>query len=204
MMRFVIADREFAMGKHIAFIVIDSFADWEHAHLSAAVRTYFDGSTSFHTPGGRPVTSMGGMTIDPGNAIENLKPEDFDALVVIGSDGWTAADAPDVSAPLQAADKAGKVVGAICAATLAAARAGLLNSRRHTSNGLDFIQHYAKDYEAGANYVDTPMAVRDGNLVTAAGSAPVTFTVEVLSALHPNQLDGLAEFKAMCAAELAA
>ena len=53
------------MGKHIAFIVIDNFADWEHAQLSAAARTYFDGATSFHTPGGRPVTSMGGMTIDP-------------------------------------------------------------------------------------------------------------------------------------------
>ncbi|WGU39609.1 hypothetical protein [Phenylobacterium sp. NIBR 498073] len=40
------------MGKHIAFIVIDNFADWEHAQLSAAARTYFDGATSFHTPGG--------------------------------------------------------------------------------------------------------------------------------------------------------
>lgn len=192
------------MGKHIAFIVIDSFADWEHAHLSAAVRTYFDGSTSFHTPGGKPVTSMGGMTIDPRQSIEDLKPDDYDALVVIGSDGWTAADAPDVSAALQAADEAGKVVGAICAGTLAAERAGLLDNRRHTSNGLDFIQAYATDYGASATYVDTPAAVRDGNLVTAAGSAPVTFTVEVLSALHPKQVEGLAEFKAMCAAELAA
>ena len=26
------------MGKHIAFIVIDNFADWEHAQLSAAAR----------------------------------------------------------------------------------------------------------------------------------------------------------------------
>lgn len=192
------------MGKHIAFIVIDSFADWEHAHLSSAVRTYFDGSTSFHTPGGKPVTSMGGMTIDPGAAIEDLKPADYDALVVIGSEVWMSPEAPDVSAVLQAADKAGKVVGAICAGTLAAERAGLLDSRRHTSNGLDFIQGNAKAYGATATYVDTPAAVRDGNLVTAAGSAPVTFTVEVLSALHPKHVEGLAEFKAMCAAELAA
>ena len=27
------------MGKHIAFIVIDNFADWEHAQLSAASST---------------------------------------------------------------------------------------------------------------------------------------------------------------------
>lgn len=203
MMRFVIAEQEFAMGKHIAFIVIDSFADWEHAHLSAAVRTHFDGTTSFHTPGGKPVTSMGGMTIDPGNALEDLKPENYDALVVIGSDGWVSETPPDVSATLQAADEAGKVVGAICAATVAAERAGLLASRRHTSNGLDFMRHYARDYRAWDLYVDTPTAVRDGNLITAPGSAPVTFTIEVLSALHPKHVDGLAEFKAMCAAELA-
>ena len=107
------------MGKHIAFIVIDNFADWEHAQLSAAARTYFDGATSFHTPGGRPVTSMGGMTIDPGAAIEDLRPEAYDALVVIGSDGWTGDEAPDIAPVLQAADAAGKVVGAICAGTVA-------------------------------------------------------------------------------------
>ncbi|WP_312163712.1 DJ-1/PfpI family protein [Phenylobacterium sp.] len=191
------------MGKHIAFIVIDDFADWEPAHLSAAVRTYFDGSTSFHTPGGKPVTSMGGMTIAPGNAVEDLRPDAYDALVVVGSAAWIGADAPDVSAALQAADEAGKVVGAICAGTLAAGRAGLLDSRRHTSNALDFVQENASGYRAWDLYVDTPAAVRDGTLVTAAGSAPVTFTVEVLSALHPEHAEGLERFRAMCAAELA-
>jgi putative intracellular protease/amidase len=190
------------MGKHIAFIVIDNFADWEHAQLSAAARTYFDGATSFHTPGGRPVTSMGGMTIDPGSAIEDLKPDAYDALVVIGSDGWTGADAPDIAPVLRAADEAGKVVGAICAGTVAAARAGLLDSRRHTSNALDFMRHYTPGYRAWDLYVDTPAAVRDGTLVTAAGSAPVTFTIEVLGALHPDQTESLAQFRAMCAAEL--
>ena len=191
------------MGKHIAFIVIDNFAEWEHAQLSAAARTYFDGATSFHTPGGRPVTSMGGMTIDAGSAIEDLTPDAYDALVVIGSDGWTGADAPDIAPVLQAADAAGKVVGAICAGTVAAARAGLLDSRRHTSNALDFMRCYTRGYRAWDLYVDTPAAVRDGTLVTAAGSAPVTFTIEVLGALHPERAGSLAQFRAMCAAELA-
>ena len=192
------------MGKHIAFIVIDNFADWEHAQLSAAARTYFDGATSFHTPGGRPVTSMGGMTINPGSAIEDLTPDAYDAGVVVGSDGWTGDDAPDIAPVLRAADEAGKVVGAICAGTVAAARAGLLDSRRHTSNALDFMRCYTPGYRAWDLYVDTPAAVRDGTLVTAAGSAPVTFTIEVLGALHPERADSLAQFRAMCAAELAA
>ena len=192
------------MGKHIAFILIDDFADWEHAHMSAALRAYFGGSTSFHTPGGKPVTSIGGMVVHPGGSIEALKPADYDALVVVGSENWSSPKAPDVSAALQAADGAGKVVGGICAGTLALARAGLMDARRHTSNSLEFLRQGAGGYRAWDLYSDTPAAVRDGTLVTAAGSAPVTFTVEVLGALLPEAGEGLAQFKAMCAAELAA
>ena len=177
------------MGKHIAFIVIDGFADWEHAQLSAAARGYFKGTTSFHSPGGKPVTSIGGMTIAP-DAIEDLDPQNYDALVVIGSETWMGADAPDISPALRAADEAGKVVGAICAATLAASRAGLLDSRRHTSNALEFIQENAKEYRAWDLYVATPAAK-----VTGA---------EVLRALYPEHAEGLEQYKAMCAAELAA
>ena len=191
------------MGKHIAFLVIDQFADWEPAYLSSALRTYFGGTTSFHTPGGRPVTSMGGMTLAPDGTVEDLHPESYDALVVIGSSVWIGDDAPDVSAHLQAADRAGKVVGAICAGTLAAGRAGLLAGRSHTSNETGFLDENVKGYAAAATYVDTPRAVADGNLVTSAGSSPVTFTTAVLTALHPRSAENLKAFEAMCAAEFA-
>jgi putative intracellular protease/amidase len=191
------------MGKHIAFLVIDQFADWEPAYLSSAVRTYFDGTTSFHTPGGEPVTSMGGMSLSPDGAVEDLDPARYDALVVVGSGVWIGDEAPDVSGVLQAADKAGKVVGAICAGTLAAGRAGLLEGRPHTSNETGFLDENAKGYAAAAAYVDTPRAVRDGNLVTSAGSSPVTFTTAVLTALHPQAAENLKQFEAMCAAEFA-
>lgn len=192
------------MGKHIAFVVIDQFADWEPAYLSSALRTYFDGTTSFHTPGGQPVTSMGGMTLTPDGSVQDLDPDKYDALVVVGSGVWIGADAPDVSSQLKAADKAGKVVGAICAGTLAAGRAGLLEGRPHTSNETGFLDENAKGYGAAASYVDTPRAVRDGNLVTSAGSSPVTFTTAVLTALHPKSAENLKQFEAMCAAEFAA
>lgn len=192
------------MGKHIAFLVIDQFADWEPAYLSSALRTYFDGTTSFHTPGRRAVTSMGGMTLTADGSVEDLDPAKYDALVVVGSGVWIGEEAPDVSAALQAAEKTGKVVGAICAGTLAAGRAGLLEGRPHTSNETGFLDENAKGYAAAASYVDTPKAVRDGNLVTAAGSSPVTFATAVLTALHPKSAENLKAFEAMCAAEFAA
>lgn len=191
------------MGKHLAFILIDDFADWEHARLSAAIRSYFAGQVSFHTPGGQAVTSMGGMKFAADHAIEDLRPEDYDALAVIGSAGWIEAGAPDISAVLRAADEAGKVVGAICAGTLAAARAGLMDHRRHTSNEPGFLEAKASGYGGGALYVDTPSAVRDGTLVTAGGMAPVTFATEMLSALYPGRADALLSFRDMCGREFA-
>lgn len=189
------------MSKHIAFIVIEDFADWEHGLLSAGLRAYFGGATSFHTPGGGDVTSSGGLKVRPHGAIEALDSQDYDALVVIGSSIWARPDAPDVAAALKAADDAGKVVAAICAGTLAAGRAGLLAERRHTSNSLEFLLSGAEGYAGSAYYAETPRAVRDGRLITAPGSAPATFAAEVLSALFPEQGEAIAGFEAMCAAE---
>jgi hypothetical protein len=47
------------------------------------------------------------------------------------------------------------------------------------------------------NYRDVPHAVADGKVVSAPGSAPGTFTVEFLKALHPEQTDRVDEMKAM-------
>ena len=189
------------MTKHIAFIVVEDFADWEHGLLSAAMRSYFGGTTAFHTPGGGEVTSNGGLTINPQGSIEALDPAGYDALVVIGSSVWDQPQAPDVSAQLQAALDAGKVVGAICGATVAAARAGVLEGRAHTSNGPDYLMSNAARYCGHDRYVETPRAVRDGLVVTAPGSAPATFATGVLAALYPERAEAVADFEALCAIE---
>lgn len=188
------------MSKHIAFIVIEDFADWECGLLSAAARTYFGATTAFHTPGGGAVTSSGGLKVQGEAAIESLDPAAYDALVVIGSSLWDQPQAPDVSAQLRATIEAGKVLGAICGATLAAARAGVLDDRAHTSNSSHFLTSNVPDYDA-ARYVDAHRAVRDGLLITAPASAPATFATGVLGALFPERAQDIADFEALCAAE---
>ncbi len=76
----------------------------------------------------------------------------------------------------------GVMVGAICGATMAMADAGMLNSRRHTSNDLQVLRQYCPGYAGVSYYVDEP-AVLDGNLVTASGIAPVEFAFQVLKKL---------------------
>ena len=84
---------------------------------------------------------------------------------------------------------AGVPVAGICAATLALARSGLLDQRRHTSNSADYLA--ASGYRGAALYEDVP-AVTDGDLITAPGTAPIDFARHIFARLglySPEVLD---------------
>lgn len=185
----------------LAVLLIEAFADWEVAQLTAAMHTYFDGRVCYLTPRGTPVTSMGGLQVTPDGAVEDFRAIDHDALVLVGSPHWDGPKAPYVGAVLAEANENRRLIAAICGATVAVARAGLLDDRLHTSNSLAFLQQNAVAYDGAASYHDGPYAVRDGNIVTAPGTAPVTFTREVLRALLPEQSTMLSEFARLYARE---
>lgn len=186
-------------GKRIAIVLIDAFADWEAGLFAAAARSWFGADICHYSPGCAAVRSMGGLAVTPEAALEDLDVDGVDALVLIGSDGWQTATAPDLGAPVRAALQRGIPVGAICGATLAVARSGVLATRRHTSNARDFVSSNVPGYDGGL-YVDTPRAVIDGTLVTAPGSAPVSFAIALLGLLWPGH-PGIAELATMIAAE---
>ena len=57
---------------------------------------------------------------------------------------------------------------------------GFLNHVKHTSNTLDCLKQYAgTQYTGEANYIND-QAVRDNNIVTANGNAPLEFCREIL------------------------
>lgn len=186
-------------GKRIAIVLLDEFADWEVGPFAAAARAWLGAATRSYTPGGNAVRSMGGLLVTADAAIEALAVADFDALAIIGSSGWEAADAPDLGPVVRSALSAGKPVGGICAGTLALARAGVLTDRRHTSNARTYPVEHVAGYD-GSLYVDTPKAVADGNLVTASGMAPASFATTMIGLIWPgNPLAG--QLGAMIAAE---
>ncbi|MFJ6630774.1 DJ-1/PfpI family protein [Streptomyces sp. NPDC091376] len=167
------------MTVHLA--VYDTFADWETGHATAWLARTGHPVRTVGPAADKPVTSIGGLRVLPELALEELRPEDSELLVLPGADLWDAGDdlAPFARKAREFLD-AGVPVAAICGATAGLAREGLLDDRKHTSAVSFYLA--ATGYAGGGNYVDTD-AVTDGDLITAGPTEPVAFAREVLGRL---------------------
>jgi len=171
------------VSKAIYVLVVEGFADWEPAHALAELRR--QGQFRVETVGLtlRPVQSMGGLTILPSKAVAEVDISDVAAFIVPGGDRWEkAAVEPELETLLRQLDAAAIPIAAICAATVAIARLGLLRGRQHTSNGLSYLLSHVPTYSESHAYVDAP-AVRDRRLITASGLGNVEFARELFEEL---------------------
>jgi putative intracellular protease/amidase len=192
-----------AMSKIAIAAFNDGWADWEAGFVLSGLQEFFGFEVRIATPERQSVRSIGGVRAAADLSFAGIAAAPQDLLLVIGSDAWAARAFPEITKALQSAVRRGTPVGCICAATLAAAHAGLLDERRHTSNGPDWFGKNAPEaYRGRALYVDTPKAVADQGVVTAPGSAPVTFAAEVFKLVVPEREKDIAEFVAMSRAEL--
>lgn len=184
----------------IALLLTPGFADWEYAFLAGTGGPYYGADIRFFAPEAGPVISMGGLTAQVPQGFDEVADWAPDAVIAVGGTIWETEQAPDISALLSQQHIKGTVIGGICGGTLALARAGLLNSVPHTSNALEFLQKNAEGYTGTDAYVDCPEAVSDNRIVTAAGTAPVSFTAEVYRAIGIPS-DAVSQFTSMLQAE---
>ena len=160
------------MNPAVHVLVFEGFADWEPAYALAELRR--SGGLDIVTIGftGAPVRSMGGLRVVPDRALAGLDPAAVRLLILPGGDMWEGiyprAELDAVLAELRAREVP---IAAICGATLALARAGLLNDRAHTSNEQAYLTSLAPEYAGGGQYVDE-LAVRDRQVITASGLGP--------------------------------
>lgn len=170
--------------KAVHLLVVDGFADWEPAHAVAELRRH--GGYRVETVGltAAPVRSMGGLVVLPAMAVADVDPAAVAAFILPGGDRWeTTPIEPALEALLRRLDAHGTPIAAICAATVAVTRLGLLRGRRHTSNGLEYLRSQVPDYSESAQYVEAP-AVRDRGLITASGLGDVEFARELFEELE--------------------
>jgi putative intracellular protease/amidase len=169
--------------KAVHMLVVDGFADWEPAHAVAELRRH--GGYRVETVGltSAAVESMGGVRVLPSTIVTEVDPANVAVFILPGGDRWENAPVePEVERLLNRLDAKGVPIAAICGATVAIARLGLLRGRRHTSNGLEYLRSNVSGYSEAANYVDIP-AVRDRGLITASGLGDVEFARELFEEL---------------------
>ncbi|MFH8608760.1 type 1 glutamine amidotransferase family protein [Streptomyces sp. NPDC018029] len=166
--------------KPVHLAVYDTFADWETGHTTAWLAR-FGHEIRTVGPTTAPVTSIGGLRVQPDLALGELRPEDSSLLVLPGADLWdTSDDLAPFARTARAFLDAGVPVGAICGATAGLAREGLLDDRGHTSAAPMYLA--ATGYRGGERYVERD-AVTDGDLITAGPTEPVAFAREIFGRL---------------------
>lgn len=180
----------------VHLFVLDTMADWEAGYAVAGIN-----QPMFQTNPGRyvvrtvgatrdPVRTMGGVTILPDLALEELRPANSAMLILPGAVTWEEGAHPEAVEKAREFLAEGVPVAAICGATAALARGGVLDGRAHTSNAPEYLASIP-GYGGAARYAAEP-ALRDGDLITASGTAPVQFArciFERLALYAPDVLE---------------
>jgi putative intracellular protease/amidase len=173
--------------KTVHLFVFHTLSDWEPGYAVAGIN-----NPAFQSRPGRygvktvgldrdPVTTLGGVTILPDLALGELEPSRSAMLILPGGTTWDQGGNAEALEKAGTFLAAGVAVAAICGATAGLARAGLLDDRHHTSNARDYLK--ATGYRGEALYLDQPV-VTDGNVITAAGTAPIEFAHHIFEKLE--------------------
>jgi protease I len=108
---------------------------------------------------------MLGAEVKPDILVNEIKPQDWDAVILIGGTGasqyWNDFS---VHSMLNEAIKQNKIVGAICIAPVTLANAGILSGKKATV----FSSETQKLTDKGAECTGKDVE-RDGNIITASG-----------------------------------
>ena len=172
--------------KEIIFVLLNDFADWEGAYISTCLNygvkppespiIYAVKTLSLTKD---PIASCGGFRILPDYDLNDL-PADYAGLILIGGMRWFTPEAQQIVPLVEQAVRENKLVAGICNGSVFLGMNGFLNNVKHTSNGLDYLKQYGGEkYTGDSNYVNQ-QAVRDGNIVTANGTAPLDFFRAIL------------------------
>jgi putative intracellular protease/amidase len=162
--------------------VFDGLADWEPALALCEIRKSgkYDVLAAGHSS--QTVVTMGGLKVTPDITIDQIEPHDTAIFILPGGNRWEEGPDQKVDDLLRRLHAAQTLIGALCAATLEIARAGLTREIRHTSNAKSYLKKMVPDYKDDRFYVDQ-LAVADHKIITASGLGNVEFAREVIREL---------------------
>lgn len=185
------------MKKTILFVILQQYADWEAAYITSAITMLGQGQYDIKTVSLSKdhVQSIGGLWVLPDYDIISV-PKDYEALILIGGMTWRNENAQQVKTLVEECHQKGKVLGGICDASAFLGTAGVLNDVMHTSNDINDLKQWAGAVYTGEMKYIAKQAVRDKNIITANGTAPLEFAKEILLALNIASEDKVSEWYA--------
>jgi putative intracellular protease/amidase len=178
--------------------VLDTLADWELGYVTAelnsrrffkenaphiAVKTVSDSK--------KPIKTMGGLTVVPDCLIGDMVVDQASVLILPGANTWSDTRHGAIVEKAVQFLAAGAMVCAICGATAPLAGCGVLDNRKHTSNGPGFLEMFVPAYRGQSFYVDAP-SVADDNLITAGSTGGLLWARQIIEHLEVFTSDTLA------------
>jgi putative intracellular protease/amidase len=159
--------------------VFDGLADWEPALALCEIRKSgkYDVLAAGHSR--QPVVTMGGLKVLPDIALDEVEPRETAIFIVPGGNRWEEGPDQKLDEVLRSLHAENILIGALCAATLEIARAGLTPGVRHTSNAKSYLKKMVPEYKDERFYVEE-LAVTDHKIITASGLGSVEFAREVI------------------------
>ncbi|EEK11936.1 type 1 glutamine amidotransferase family protein [Staphylococcus hominis] len=177
--------------------VFNTMSDWEYGYLIAELNSgrYFKNGLdplNVITIGTNKesVKTMGGLHIKPDMTFGECKLGCNDLLILPGGTNWNDQVHQPILEMVGIALDEEVVIAAICGAADALANSGYLDTRKHTSNNLEYTKMICPNYK-GEKYFEMESVVSDENLITASGIAPLEFAREVLKKVDVFEADTL-------------
>ncbi|MDP2589633.1 DJ-1/PfpI family protein [Vibrio sp. 10N.237.312.C02] len=175
------------MKESIYLAVYDGISDWEYgyvlAHINSQEFQAFPDRFEIKTVGRNKesIRTKGGLTVVPDLSLDKLNPSDGKMLILCGSDNAATGGIDDFIDVAKRFIDNGICVAAICGATAALARKGILDNVPHTSNAKEFLE--MTGYAGSQNYIQEPVVSTD-YLITAGGIEPIAFAAEIFRKLE--------------------
>ena len=162
--------------KTALILLLNDYADWEVAYISSTINMSEEWSVKTISTQ-KEVKSIGGLTTKIDYLLEEI-PSQYDLL--IGGNSWTNDDSDIINLVNHTLNN-NIILGAICGSVDFMARNGLLNNFKHTGNDLSLWNAF--DQYSNKDEFQFKQAVRDKNLVTANGTAPIEFEQLILESI---------------------
>jgi putative intracellular protease/amidase len=171
------------MNNKIFVFLFEGFSDWEIAYLTPEINKSKAFDLVYFSKDGKPVSSMGGLCVQPNISLAEINIDDVHMLILPGGTCWEHGGNSEIDLLVQQLFIEHKTIAAICAATTYLAKQGFLDHLKHTSNDLFYLKHCAPQYKGDQNYINS-FAVTDGQIITANGIATIEFAKEIFEKLN--------------------